>query len=719
MPNTNELHKKSKSNNADYINNDSTNNGCINENRQDPTIYNNNHINKQKTNSNMEINYNRQKDESEESSRDINNSIKCSDNNSNECSDNNCNKCSDSNCNDCNDNNCNECNDNCCNSHKDYYYDDNNIDMLNDEEEKHFCNVCFSFLYYKKYCFYELLRIYRNLCMLNEEEKSLLSESIYCKVYKMYLAVLNNYYFILNILLPQISTPIILNLLSYTFHKDCGENNIHDDMCCTHNNMNNAENGVFNMGHTKIEKQANDNDDNNNNNMKKKSREEIIINTIIDNLTEQEKANIDKIYNYNNLDARLLCKDDPLIILNEIKSKIMNKKKDCDMLKLFDNQSELLLSSDDNNQNNNEITKKQDVQYNGNPISINPEYHHEGNETSEIKKKETRLSKNSTLLNDEINNPITNTNHVNLKNQSENISISINQAECDHNEKHEHISPGLRITNMYSPSLDEYSLIQNMSKVRSTLRQFVRDWSIEGIEERKNAYEPILKSLEKYIPIKDNYIPKILCPGSGLGRLPYEVAKRGYKSQGNEFSYFMLLSSNFILNYYNQKDSLHIQPYCINTLNRKKRDDHLKIINLPDVNTYNKDVLDSEFSMCAGELVEVYYDEKEQFDGILTCFFLDTAKNIFVYIRTFANILKPNSLWSNIGPLLFHYAEMPNEMSIELAWDEIKFVISKWFTIVDEQWIDNYYTTNIDSMMQVQYHCIFFNAIRNDVPVEN
>ncbi|CXI01232.1 N2227-like protein, putative [Plasmodium berghei] len=689
MPNANEAHKKSKPNDAAYINNDSTDNGYINENKHDPTIYNN-HINKQNSNSNMEINYNRQNDENGECSRDINNY------------------------NDVKENNCDECNDNnCCNSHKDCYDDDNNIDMLNDEEEKHFCNVCFSFLYYKKYCFYELLRIYRNLCMLNEEEKNLLSESIYCKVYKMYLAVLNNYYFILNILLPQISTPIILNLLSYTFHKDCEENNIDDDICCNHSNLNNTGNGAFNMGHINIEKQANDN------NIRKKSREEIIINTIIDNLTEQEKANIDKIYNYNNLDARLLCKDDPLTILNEIKSKIMNKKKDCDMLKLFDNQSELLLS-DDNSQNNNELTKKQDVQYNENSISINTEHieHHEENETSKINKKETNLSENNTLLNDEKNNATTNSNDVNLKNQSENISISINKEECDNNEKSEHISPGLRITNMYSPSLDEYSLIQNMSKVRSTLRQFVRDWSIEGIDERKSAYEPILKSLEKYLPITDNYIPKILCPGSGLGRLPYEVAKRGYKSQGNEFSYFMLLSSNFILNYYNQKESLHIQPYCINTLNRKKRDDHLKIINLPDVNTYNKDVLNSEFSMCAGELVEVYYDEKEQFDGILTCFFLDTAKNIFIYIRTFANILKPNSLWSNIGPLLFHYAEMPNEMSIELAWDEIKFIISKWFTIVDEQWIDNYYTTNIDSMMQVQYHCIFFNAIRNDMPVE-
>ncbi|VWU53083.1 N2227-like protein, putative, partial [Hepatocystis sp. ex Piliocolobus tephrosceles] len=326
------------------------------------------------------------------------------------------------------------------------------------------------------------------------------------------------------------------------------------------------------------------------------------------------------------------------------------------------------------------------------------------------------------------NNNSDNNNSDNNNSDNNNINNTYDYSNCDIDGTYlskegflleEHVSPGIRITNAYSPCIDEYSLMQNMSKVRSTLRQFVRDWSSEGKHERDSAYDPILKSLDEYLPITKKYIPKILCPGSGLGRLPYEVAKKGYRSQGNEFSYFMLLASNFILNYYNKKNSLHIQPYCLNTLNRKKRDDHLKIIHIPDVNTYDKNILNTEFSMCAGELIEVYYNEKEQFDGVLTCFFLDTAKNIFMYIRTFAMILKPNSLWSNIGPLLYHYAEMSNEMSIELAWDEIKPIITKWFNLVEVKWIDNYYTTNINSMMQVQYHCVFFNAIRNTVPVED
>lgn len=42
----------------------------------------------------------------------------------------------------------------------------------------------------------------------------------------------------------------------------------------------------------------------------------------------------------------------------------------------------------------------------------------------------------------------------------------------------------------------------------------------------------------------------ILVPGAGLGRLAWEIAMLGYACQGNEWSFFMLFSSNFILNRY-------------------------------------------------------------------------------------------------------------------------------------------------------------------------
>lgn len=40
----------------------------------------------------------------------------------------------------------------------------------------------------------------------------------------------------------------------------------------------------------------------------------------------------------------------------------------------------------------------------------------------------------------------------------------------------------------------------------------------------------------------------VLIPGAGLGRLAWEIARLGYTCQGNEWSLFMLFSSNFVLN---------------------------------------------------------------------------------------------------------------------------------------------------------------------------
>ena len=60
-----------------------------------------------------------------------------------------------------------------------------------------------------------------------------------------------------------------------------------------------------------------------------------------------------------------------------------------------------------------------------------------------------------------------------------------------------------------------------------------------------------MNSFKTHFPSKskpDHSIVKVLVPGAGLGRLVFEFAKEGYTAQGNEFSYFMLLISNYLLN---------------------------------------------------------------------------------------------------------------------------------------------------------------------------
>lgn len=104
-------------------------------------------------------------------------------------------------------------------------------------------------------------------------------------------------------------------------------------------------------------------------------------------------------------------------------------------------------------------------------------------------------------------------------------------------------------------------------------------------------------------------------------------------------------------------------------------------------------------------------------DCVSTCFFIDTAHNVLDYIETIWNILKPGGVWINLGksqilhnhfqsnvickwkaentcgwklfvfvlkgPLLYHYENMANELSIELSYEEIKAVILKYGFVLE------------------------------------
>ena len=43
---------------------------------------------------------------------------------------------------------------------------------------------------------------------------------------------------------------------------------------------------------------------------------------------------------------------------------------------------------------------------------------------------------------------------------------------------------------------------------------------------------------------------RVLVPGAGLGRIVYEVLRKGYTVQGNELEFCMLMASNLALNEY-------------------------------------------------------------------------------------------------------------------------------------------------------------------------
>ena len=260
---------------------------------------------------------------------------------------------------------------------------------------------------------------------------------------------------------------------------------------------------------------------------------------------------------------------------------------------------------------------------------------------------------------------------------------------------------------------------KDIIKMRSTLRLFIRDWAIDGLEERNTTYKPILEELKNFFakrPKKDfEEGINVLVPGAGLGRLMYEIAKLGFKSQGNEFSYYMLLCSNFIFNNTTKKDEFILQPLIHSFSNIISEESPFKKILIPDENLGEElsKTDTGEMSMVAGEFCRVYKDKINFFDSIVTCYFIDTANNIIEYIETIHNIVKLGGLWINFGPLLYHYTENESEVSIELSWEEIKHIITGFgFEFKKIEFVKTTYSSNRDSMSQRIYNCIFFNAIK-------
>jgi carnosine N-methyltransferase len=149
----------------------------------------------------------------------------------------------------------------------------------------------------------------------------------------------------------------------------------------------------------------------------------------------------------------------------------------------------------------------------------------------------------------------------------------------------------------------------------------------------------------------------------------------GYSAQGNEFSYFMLLASNFLLNHTAKAKQFTIHPYIHSFSNNFKEEDAFTAINIPDVSPADMIKPGTDFSMVAGEFVEVYRKQKGEWDSVVTCFFIDTANNIIEYVRTIYEALMSGGVWINIGPLLYHYADMEGEQSIEISWEEIKYIV--------------------------------------------
>lgn len=252
----------------------------------------------------------------------------------------------------------------------------------------------------------------------------------------------------------------------------------------------------------------------------------------------------------------------------------------------------------------------------------------------------------------------------------------------------------------------------DMEKLQSTIKQFVREWGSDGAAEREQAHAPVLEALRQLVPVRtpSGEPARVLVPGAGLGRLAWEAARLGYTSQASEFSYFMLIAANFVLNALQHVGPIQVHPWALATINQPSRAEQLRAVTVPDVAPWSLPA-DANFSMCAGDFLEVYRDQAARWEALLTLFFIDTAHDVTAYLLRISELLVPGGVWINMGPLLWHYSDNPHELSVDLTWDELRpLILDFGFVLEREEWRRCRYTNNPASLYQMEYQCIFFVA---------
>jgi carnosine N-methyltransferase len=178
----------------------------------------------------------------------------------------------------------------------------------------------------------------------------------------------------------------------------------------------------------------------------------------------------------------------------------------------------------------------------------------------------------------------------------------------------------------------------------------------------------------------------------------------------------MLFGSNFIINCSERSNQFTIYPFVHSLAYYYNEEDVFRSVTIPDRAPIDHLVGEPDFNIVGGEFTFVYNQRPNCFDGMASCFFLDTANNIFEYVDTVWTTLKPGAVWVNFGPLLFHYKEMLNEVSIEISWETLRAYIALKFEFLEEGFKRTTYCHDPKSDLSVVYNCISFVCRKREAP---
>ena len=245
----------------------------------------------------------------------------------------------------------------------------------------------------------------------------------------------------------------------------------------------------------------------------------------------------------------------------------------------------------------------------------------------------------------------------------------------------------------------------------------MRDWTAESKPERDNNYGNVLKELKNYFNYddkelmkKNNY--KALVPGTGCSRMAFELAKRGFEVEANDFCYIYILCDDYLFNY-SHKNEFQFCPSIHTFSNSYNEASVIKRYSFPDVDI-REELKKSEakpIKFIKGDFLLRYKGQKDLYDCIVTLFFIDVSCNIVEYVEIMHDLLKKGGIWVNLGCLDYFHSK--SHKSIDLTWDELRLVIQNYdFEIKKE--VTEYvpYGVKQGSAVSDHYGTVLFTAFK-------
>ena len=214
-----------------------------------------------------------------------------------------------------------------------------------------------------------------------------------------------------------------------------------------------------------------------------------------------------------------------------------------------------------------------------------------------------------------------------------------------------------------------------------------RDWTYLGRSIRKFCYEFFIVQLR----MRTNSQSTVLIPGAGLGRLAKDLFQFGFHVEANEVSITMA-SAAFSLLHETAQGKIH--PFAFDMLmNEVSSTDRYEDIAFPDnemiydIHMVPTAYFHGSLSYTVGDFVHTYSPRRRSktFDSVVTCFFIDTATNIYEYILVIRHVLKDGGIWVNVGPLQWHTNSKlrPTVDELRLLIEAMGFAVKLWMVDKD------------------------------------